>query len=245
MRAGRRTGQAGVMTPISGTPTAHQATAATGTAMPEPHDGPVRRTGTRALVALDVLLKVVLVAAIAYAASHTDMARFHDKAMGLRALLYPVAALIIPAAWYLFGRRRIAYPVAIDIAVVLPFLSDTLGNLFDLYDTVTWFDDALHFLNWVPWVVAFGLAMRYRPLGRLNVAALTVGFGAVTNIGWEIGEYLAFITGNQQEMQGIYQDTVGDLTLSLLGSCTGAVLVATVLWRYGREIASRPAPLQD
>jgi glycopeptide antibiotics resistance protein len=200
---------------------------------------PATRGGTRALVAVDVLLKVALVAAVAYAASHTDMPRFSDKAMGLRAVLYPLVAMLVPLGWWVSGRRRIAYPVAIDIAVVLPFLSDTLGNLFDLYDSVTWFDDTLHFLNWIPWVVAFGLGLRYHPLGRLNVAALTVGFGAVTNIGWEIGEYAAFITGNQHEMEGIYRDTIGDLSLSLLGSVVGAVLVATVLWRLVPDRRSR------
>jgi glycopeptide antibiotics resistance protein len=239
----RRTGQAPTMTRTLGTPDSRPAATAAGTSNPRGPGGMDTDMDTRMrlLLVLDVLLKVALVAAIAYAASHTDLARFHDKAMGLRAVVYPMAALLIPAAWWLFGRGRIAYPVAIDIAVVIPFLSDTLGNLFDLYDSITWFDDALHFLNWIPWVVAFGLALRYLPLGRLNVAALTVGFGAVTNILWEIGEYAAFITGNQQEMQGIYRDTVGDLALSLLGSVVGAVLVATVLWRLVPQRRRSPA----
>jgi glycopeptide antibiotics resistance protein len=209
-------------------------------AAPDPA-APHPPAGTRVLAGLDVLVKIVLVAAVAYAAGHTEMARFNDKAMGLRAVVYPLAALVIPLAWWLFGRRRIAYPYVIDILVVLPFLSDTLGNLFDLYDSVSWFDDALHFLNWIPWVVAFGLTLRYWPLGRLNVAALTLGFGAVTNILWEIGEYAAFITGNQNEMHGIYRDTIGDLALSLLGSAVGAVLVSTVLWRLVPQARLRPA----
>jgi hypothetical protein len=223
------------MAPIRGTQTSRPATTTPEGAPLVASRESLTPARMRVLTAIDVLLKVALVAAIAYAATHTELARFHDKAMGLRAIIYPLAALVVPVGWWLFGRRRIAFPVVIDIAVVLPFLSDTLGNLFDLYDSISWFDDALHYLNWIPWVIAFGLSLRLRPLGRLNVAALTVGFGAVTNIIWEIGEYLAFITGNQQEMRGIYQDTIGDLTLSLLGSFTGAILVASALWRLAPQ----------
>jgi glycopeptide antibiotics resistance protein len=182
------------------------------------------------LFALDVLLKITLVVAVTYAATHTDIPRFHDKAMGLRAVFYPLAALVVPAAWWIGGRGRTAYPLAVDIVAILPFLSDALGNLFDLYDSVSWFDDLLHLVNWLALVTAFGLWMRLRPLSRLNVAALTLGFGAVTNILWEIGEYVTFITGNRNELKGIYRDTIGDLTLSLTGSLIGAVLIATVLW---------------
>jgi hypothetical protein len=44
--------------------------------------------------------------------------------------------------------RRSAYPFAADILVVLPFLIDTIGNALDLYDTIDWWDDANHFVNW-------------------------------------------------------------------------------------------------
>jgi glycopeptide antibiotics resistance protein len=193
----------------------------------------------RRWLAVDVTLKLLLVGALLYAATHTDVERFRDKAMGLRAVIYPVIVLLPPVIWAIFFRRRIPYPYLIDIMVTLPFLFDIYGNVFDLYNGVTWFDDALHLINWVPWVCTFGLILRCRDLGRLNVAALTVGFGAVTHILWEIGEYFAFITGNQAELQGIYRDTIGDLAMSLTGSVIGAVLVATVLWnRIGVEWTS-------
>lgn len=195
-------------------------------------------TKTRGLAVVDLLLKLVLVAAVSYAALRTDLPRFHNKAMGLRAVLYPLAAVVVPVTWWVFGRRRVAYPLAVDIVAILPFLSDALGNVLDLYDSVTWFDDVLHLVNWLALVTAFGLWARGRPLGRLTVAALTLGFGAVTNILWEIGEYLSFITGNQGELKGIYRDTIGDLTLSLTGSLLGAILIATVLWPQRQE----PAP---
>jgi hypothetical protein len=44
--------------------------------------------------------------------------------------------------------RRSAYPFAADILFVLPSLIDTIGNALDLYDTIDWWDDANHFVNW-------------------------------------------------------------------------------------------------
>lgn len=184
---------------------------------------------TRLLFALDVALKLTLLATVVYAATHTDIPRFHHKAMELRAVFYPLAALAVPVVWWV-SRRRSSYPLAVDIVAILPFLSDTLGNVFNLYDAVSWFDDLLHLVNWFALVTAFGLWLRHRPLGRLNAWGLVLGFGAVTNILWEIGEYVTFTTGNKGELKGIYRDTIGDLSLSLTGSFLGAVLIATVLW---------------
>ncbi|MDP9239447.1 MAG: hypothetical protein M3O55_02250 [Actinomycetota bacterium] len=88
--------------------------------------------------------------------------------------------------WWLVGRRRgAAYPLGVDIVAILPFLSDPLGNFVDLYDSVAWFDELLHLVNWFALVTAFGLWLRHRPLG-LNAWGLAHGFGAVTNILWEI-----------------------------------------------------------
>ena len=196
----------------------------------------------RRWLAVDAALKLLLVGALVYAATHTDIARFHDKAMGLRAVIYPIIVLLPLVIWALFLRRRIGYPYLIDVMVTLPFLFDTYGNVFGLYDSITCFDDALHLVNWVPWVCTFGLILGYRNLGRLNVAALTVGYGAVTHILWEIGEYLAFTTGNESEMQGIYRDTVGDLAMSLTGSVVGGVLVGTVLWKRGDKDSLPASP---
>ena len=99
----------------------------------------------------------------------------------------------------------------------------------------------MHFVTWVPWVVGFGLALRYVDgLARWTVFGLTVGFGAVTHIVWELMEYVAFIRTNPDELEGAYRDTMGDLTLSLAGSITGAALCATALWTLGRPVAVDP-----
>ena len=71
-------------------------------------------------------------------------------------------------------------------------------------------------------------------LGRLNTAALLVGFGCVTAVLWEFGEYYTFIRGGPEEKTA-YTDTLFDLAMGLTGSTVAAVLTATVLWRSQKE----------
>jgi hypothetical protein len=68
------------------------------------------------------------------------------------------------------------------------------------------------------------------PLGRLEVAALAVGFGAVTAILWEFMEYFTFIR-NSSELDTAYTDTLGDLALGLTGSTVAALVTALLLRR--------------
>ena len=80
-----------------------------------------------------------------------DLPQFEGKAMAGRALAYPISTVIVPLAWWLVARhrgRRPEYPYALDILIVLPFLIDTVGNALDLYDSVSWWDDANHLVNW-------------------------------------------------------------------------------------------------
>lgn len=190
---------------------------------------------------VNLAVKAALALLLLHAVVFPDLPQYQGKGIGWRLLLYPVSAVLVPVVWALLGRRRAAwdYPHLVDVCAALPFTIDTAGNAANLYDTVDWWDDLMHLVTWVPWVVAFGLALRYaRSLGRWVVAGLTVGFGATTHIVWELLEYVAFIRDNPNEYESAYRDTMGDLTLSLSGSILGAALVATVLWRWGRP---RPA----
>ena len=188
----------------------------------------------RRLLTIDLVLKAVLLLLLLHAVAFPDLPQYHGKGIGSRLLLYPISSILVPVVWYLASRRRghrFSYPYLIDIFVGLPFVIDTAGNAANLYDRIDWWDDAMHFVTWVPWVLAFGLAVRRRPnLRRFDVAAITIGFGAVTHIIWELLEYVAFIRNNPNEYQSAYTDTLGDLLMSLLGSITGGVLVATALW---------------
>jgi hypothetical protein len=183
----------------------------------------------RRLLILDLAVKAALVGLLPFGV-FSGLERFEGKAMTGRALLYPLSTVIVPAVWWLWFRRS-RYPYVLDILIVLPFLIDTAGNALDLYDTVDWWDDANHVVNWLILVLGFGTVLLRTTLQPLVVFGLALGFGAVTHILWEIGEYFAFIRDNPEEYETAYTDTVGDLGLSLLGSLLGALAIAVLARR--------------
>src|SRR5712691_6595024 len=177
---------------------------------------------------LDVAVKAALVGLLLFAVVRRDLPQFQGKAVVGRALAYPLAALIVPAVWWIRGRRG-SYPYALDILLVLPFLIDTAGNAANLYDTIDWWDDLNHFVNWAILTSAFGQLLVRLPVGRLAAWGLAVGFGAVTAILWEFAEYYTFIR-NSPELRTAYTDTLGDLALGLTGSVVAALVTVTLLW---------------
>lgn len=186
--------------------------------------------GASRLSALALAAKVALAACLVHAVAYSDLPQYQDKAMGSRLVAYPLIAVAVPVASWVHRRRRTAcggYPWLVDLCATLPFLFDSAGNAWHLYDRIERWDDLMHVATWVPWVVAFGLLVAPRIDDRLVLAGVIVGFGAVTHIGWEIGEYLTFVQHNPAESLEAYRDTMGDMALSLLGSVTGAALVAT------------------
>src|SRR3954471_19990376 len=106
---------------------------------------------------LDVAVKASLVLLLAFGA-FSGLDRFAGKAFGWRLVGYSIAAFLVPAVWALRG-RRLPYPYAVDTLFVLPFLIDTIGNALDLYDTIDWWDDANHFVNWAILVTGFTLLL--------------------------------------------------------------------------------------
>ncbi len=195
----------------------------------------------------NLAVKVLLVLLLLHAVVFPDLPQYDGKGIVPRLIFYPTSIWLVPLVWWLVWHRRgrtLPYPHLIDLCVALPFTIDTAGNTANLYDTIDWWDDLMHFVTWVPWVVAAGLVVRERVhLRRLDVFAITLGFGAVTHIVWEVLEYLAFIRNNENELAGAYTDTIGDLVMSLAGSITGAMLVVTVLYGVGRLRTSGPDAL--
>ena len=190
-------------------------------------------TAARAVRRVDIAVKVALVALLAFGA-FSGLDRFAGKAFGWRLIGYTVAAGIVPAIWAIRGRRP-PYPYLVDTLFVLPFLIDTIGNALDLYDTIDWWDDANHFVNWALLSSSFGLALLRTRLAPLVVFGLVAGFGAITAILWELGEYFAFIR-NSPELATAYTDTLGDLTLGLSGSVAAALTIATVARRRYQSV---------
>ena len=184
-------------------------------------------------------VKLGLVGLLAFALLFPDLPQFQGKAFGGRALTYPLSALLIPAIYWLMARRRSpkpAYPYAVDMLLVMPFLIDMGGNALNLYDTITWWDDLNHFVNWGILSASFGALILRTPVGRWSAAGLVAGFGALTAILWELAEYLTFVR-NSPELQTAYTDTLGDLVLGEAGSIIAGLLFAWVFWPRARRPA--------
>jgi hypothetical protein len=180
----------------------------------------------RRLIAVDVAIKVATVGLLVWAVLSPDLPQFSGKAFTGRAVAYPIALLVLPVAWWVFGRRRgLPFPVAADILLGLPFLIDVVGNALDLYDSVEWWDDANHLVNWGVHTAGIGLLLRWGSWGSWTRAALAFGWAASTAVLWELGEYVAFVP-NSPEAATVYQDTLGDLALGLIGGALAALLVS-------------------
>ena len=172
---------------------------------------------------LGLAVKAALICLLAFGA-FSGLQQFEGKGFLWRLATYPIAALVIPVIWALRSRRS-AYPYATDVLLTLPFLIDTAGNTLDLYDTIRWWDDANHLVNWALLSGAIGVLVRRTRAGSWETLALVIGFGAVTAILWEIAEYFAFIR-NSPEFATAYADTLGDLALGLAGSCLAGLAAA-------------------
>jgi hypothetical protein len=176
-------------------------------------------------IGLPAAVLVLTVAQLAVAEWVPGIERFADKAFGARLIAYPVMMLLTPAIWWLVNRGERKRPPYVAFALImLPFLVDVTGNSLDLYDTVVWWDDFNHFVNWV--FLCLGLALVIAPTLRPAwvLVALVTGFGCVLALGWELGEWYTFIR-HGTELDTAYEDTLGDMALGTLGSLVAGFLV--------------------
>lgn len=195
----------------------------------------------RCPVWVPALLLVLTVGQLAVAQWWPGIERFADKAFGARLVAYPVMMLLAPVVWWAVVRRRDAAerpPWGAFALVMAPFLVDVTGNSLDLYDTVTWWDDLNHYVNWLLLLGGIGLLVTRHVEPPWVVVALVAGLGAILAIGWELGEWYTFIR-HGTELSTAYQDTLGDLTLGTLGATTAGVLVLLDRRRSGVS-ARRP-----
>lgn len=75
----------------------------------------------------NVALKAGFAALLLFVAVRHDLPRFQGKAVPLRLVTYPIAALLVPLVWVLRGRPA-PYPHDIDALLVAPFAIDLAGN---------------------------------------------------------------------------------------------------------------------
>ncbi|GGL39410.1 hypothetical protein GCM10012283_22380 [Phycicoccus endophyticus] len=165
------------------------------------------------------------VAQLAVAQWWPGIERFADKAFGARLIAYPLLMLLVPALWWWSTRRRgprPPVPYGAFALVMAPFLVDVTGNSLDLYDTVAWWDDLNHYVNWLLLLGGLGLLVAARVEPPWAVGLVVTGLGAILAIGWELGEWYTFIR-HGTERSTAYEDTLADLTLGTLGALTAGL----------------------
>jgi hypothetical protein len=179
----------------------------------------------RCPVWVPAVVLVLTVAQLLVGTVAPDLEQFEGKAFGARLVAYPLLMLLVPAWWWLMHRGRpTPVPWGAFALVMAPFLIDVTGNTLDLYDTVGWWDDANHFVNWALLCGGLGLLLlggRGAPWARV---LLVTGLGALLAIGWELGEWYTFIR-HGTELDTAYQDTLGDEALGTLGALVAGLLL--------------------
>ena len=187
----------------------------------------------RGPVACGVLLAVT-VGQLLVATLFPGLEQFEGKAFAARLVVYPLAMVAVPLVWLLVRRRRGhrgPVPWGAFALLMLPFAIDVTGNTLDLYDRVSWWDDANHAANWFLLCLGAGLLLAradVRPGWALGL--LVAGVGALTAIGWELAEWATFIRGGT-ELDTAYTDTLGDEALGCLGAAVAGVLVVRLVRR--------------
>lgn len=180
---------------------------------------------------------VATVGQLLIATTVSGLSQFEGKGFAGRLVAYPLLMVLVPAVWALRRHRSLgsgAAPWAAFGLIMAPFLIDVTGNSANLYDTVPWWDDANHFLNWLLLCAGIGLLVAragVRPPWALGL--LIGGVGALLAIGWELAEWFTFIR-HGTELGTAYQDTLGDEALGTLGAAVAAVLI--VRWTAQRRL---------
>lgn len=177
---------------------------------------------------------LLTIAQLAVAQWWPQIERFAGKAFGARLVAYPVLMLLAPAIWWIVVKRRKPAELAPHGAfslIMLGFLIDVTGNSADLYDSISWWDDANHFVNWFFLLTGIGLLIGRPVQPRWALVLLICGLGSMLAIGWELGEWYTFIR-HGTELETAYQDTLGDLALGTLGSMLAGLVVGRL---HGRD----------
>jgi len=189
-----------------------------------------RPEGRAGLVVTGVVFTATVLQ-LAVATFATGLPQFSGKGFGARLVAYPLLMLVVPAVWVAYRRMRAPHeqsrlPWGGFALVMAPFLIDVTGNTLNLYDTVAWWDDANHLVNWFLLCSGIGvLLLRTSVSPPWALGVLVAGIGALLAVGWELGEWYTFIR-HGTELATAYQDTLGDLALGCLGGVLAGAVVA-------------------
>lgn len=186
----------------------------------------------------DVAAKGMLVLLLLLAVIDPDGGNLRNKAAEARAIGYPLISFTIPVIWLLAWKERASFPWVPDLMVTLTCFTDILGNRMDLYDSIVWFDDLMHFANTGLIAATVILLTLHHSSSRVRVVERALAVGATGAILWELAEFYAFISGGAEHAFA-YEDTLGDLALGVLGAVVAALVIHR-LWQVGQLRETAP-----
>lgn len=190
-----------------------------------PVDGEATVMSSRRLVLASIAIKIAALLLLALAVIYPDLGGLKAKGLGARAVGYSLGLVALPLAWRLLVRRRcVKFSWAADVLCGVPILADLLGNRLDLFDSVSWWDDAVHVV--LHGLLTAGVLLQFWPrAGLASLLTATVAFGGLSGLAWELAEYATFMR-HGVELSGAYRDTLGDLCGGMTGSILAGVAVA-------------------
>jgi hypothetical protein len=183
-----------------------------------------------------VAVFVATVTQLLVATLASGLPQFAGKGFGARLVAYPLLMLLVPALWALARRLRrepltSAVPWSGFALVMAPFLIDVTGNTLNLYDTIAWWDDVNHLVNWFLLCCGIGvLLLRTAISPPWALGLVVVGSGSLLALGWELGEWYTFIR-HGTELATAYEDTLGDQALGTVGAVLAGLLVVRLARR--------------
>lgn len=200
---------------------------------------PLTDTRPRWAMIASITAKLLLAGLLLSALIWPDLSGIKGKASTARLIVYPLGAMALPIIWYAARRFRAhgarnasydglgarAFPWVADLLLTLPWLVDLAGNRLDLFDTVGWWDDAMHFVLWGFLTAGVLVAFPLRNASRALTTMVALGFGTTAALIWELGEFVAFVR-HSPELQTAYTDTLGDLAFGTLGALLAGLTIA-------------------
>lgn len=205
----------------------------------ESHTSPRASATVQVIASADLLAKAILVVLVTLVLIEPTWGNLEGKAPVGRAVMYPMWAFVVPVVWAVRHRFRPSpFPWLPDLLLTLTCFTDVLGNRLDLYDSVFWFDDLMHFACTA--LVSAALVLLTSRTGDRLLDTLTrsVAFGSTASLVWELWEYVSFVT-HSGEYAAAYGDTLGDLSHGWLGAVLAAFFVDHLRGTVRRRTAGR------
>ena len=175
---------------------------------------------------VSIRIKALALILLGIAIAYPDLGGLKSKGIGVRAVVYPLGLVTLTLLCWLVRRRRpeMRLDWTADALCSLPILVDLLGNRANLFDTVWWWDDAMHVV--MHGVLTAAVLRQFRPRVRgVPLITAAIAFGGLSGLAWELGEYLAFMRYGV-ELSGAYLDTLGDLCGGMAGSLLAGILLS-------------------